>query len=453
LDQEAILMRWTSVVVVWFLAIASVLAAWWLWPDGSQGNDRVEPDAPTAIAMDSIARIDLDHNGQQWSFVRESDGWWQTLPFRHRMNTDLLMAIPSAAQSLTVRDAIDPQSSALPSAASLGLDPPVATLRLTGDASTGHAIREVNLGRWGMAGHAWVSRGDDGPVLVVDGRLHELLASEPPETWRDLRLFPWVSVDADRLERTVSGETLSLVRDGRRWRILLPLPTRADAQAVMQHLSEIAGVTADAVLLDQPSDISAFGLAPPVARVHVAGSGYEGTLLVGERVGGASQDRYAMIEGVPSILRISAKNVGRLLGDPTAFVDHMGTDVSQPDIAMIRIRTMGRDLMLERSLDQWREHGGGEVASSAVERLLTGLLATRAVEVALHDTYPQELEVAIVTLIDADGGPLDTVRLLREPLPPEALGRWALENGDRVLRILPEGVSLPVQPVDFGLTP
>jgi hypothetical protein len=160
-----------------------------------------------------------------------------------------------------------------------------------------------------------------------------------------------------------------------------------------------------------------------------------------------------MIEGVPSILRISAKNVGRLLGDPTAFVDHMGTDVAQPDVAAIRIRTMGRDLLLERSLDQWREQEGGEVASSAVERLLTGLLATRAVEVALHETYPQELEIAVVTLIDADGGPLDTVRLLREPLPPEALGRWALENGDRVLRILPEGLDLPVQPVDFGLTP
>ena len=446
-------MRWTTAAVMWVLAIASVLTAWWWWPDRSPSNDRVELDAPIALPMDSIARIDLDNNGQQWAFVREPDGWWQTFPFRHRMNTDLLMAIPSAAQSLTVRDAIDPQASALPSAASLGLDPPVASVRLTGDASTDHAIREVNLGRWGMAGHAWVSRGDDGPVLVVDGTLHELLASEPPQTWRDLRLFPWVSVDADRLERTVSGETLSLARDGRSWRILSPLPTRADAQAVMQHLSEIAGVTAEAVLLDQPSDIGAFGLAPPIARVYVASGNHESTLLVGERVGGASQDRYGMIEGVPSILRVSAKNVGRLLGDPTALVDHMGTDVAQPDVAAIRIRTMGWDLLLERSLGQWREHGGGEVVSSAVERLLTGLLATRAVEVALHETYPQELEVAVVTLIDADGGPLDTVRLLREPLPPEALGRWALENGDRVLRILPEGVDLPVQPVDFGLTP
>ena len=446
-------MRWTTAAVMWVLAIASVLTAWWWWPDRSPSNDRVELDAPIALPMDSIARIDLDNNGQQWAFVREPDGWWQTFPFRHRMNTDLLMAIPSAAQSLTVRDAIDPQASALPSAASLGLDPPVASVRLTGDASTDHAIREVNLGRWGMAGHAWVSRGDDGPVLVVDGTLHELLASEPPQTWRDLRLFPWVSVDADRLERTVSGETLSLARDGRSWRILSPLPTRADAQAVMQHLSEIAGVTAEAVLLDQPSDIGAFGLAPPIARVYVASGNHESTLLVGERVGGASQDRYGMIEGVPSILRVSAKNVGRLLGDPTALVDHMGTDVAQPDVAAIRIRTMGWDLLLERSLGQWREHGGGEVVSSAVERLLTGLLATRAVEVALHETYPQELEVAVVTLIDADGGPLDTVRLLREPLPPEAHGRWALENGDRVLRILPEGVDLPVQPVDFGLTP
>jgi hypothetical protein len=401
--------------------------------------------------MDAIERIDLDHNGRQWSFVREPNGWWQVSPFRHRMNADLLLALPAAMQSLMVQDAIDASSPSLPSAASLGLDPPIGSVQLTGDASTGHASRVVQLGRWGMAGRAWARRGDGEDVLVVDGRLHELLEAEPPETWRDLRIFPWVSVDADRLERTVSGETLSIEREGRRWRITSPLPTRADTQAVMKHLSEIAGVQAEAVLLDEPSEIAAFGLAPPVARVRVEGGGHVSTLLVGERVGGSSQDRYAMVEGVPSILRLSAKDVGRLLGDPTSLVDHMGTDVAKPDVAAIRIQTMGQDFLLERSLDLWRAADGGEVASGAVDRLLTGLLATRAVEVKLHETYPKELEVAVVTLIDAEGGPLDTVRLLREPLPPESTGRWALENGDRVLRILPEGVELPVQSIDFGI--
>ena len=56
--------------------------------------------------------------------------------------------------------------------------------------------------------------------------------------------------------------------------------------------------------------------------------------------------------------------------------------------------------------------------------------------------FPTEMAVANVTFLGWDGRPIDTVRIAREP---EA-GRWALENGDGVLRILPASTVMTLDP-------
>ncbi|HCA38778.1 MAG TPA: hypothetical protein DEO92_03760, partial [Phycisphaerales bacterium] len=104
-----------------------------------------------------------------------------------------------------------------------------------------------------------------------------------------------------------------------------------------------------------------------------------------------------------------------------------------------------------RQLDAWFDSGENEAIASQIELLLSVLIDVRAAEVTLHETYPSDLEVATVTLLDAVGGPLDTVRVLRELRPPAGQGRWALENGDRVLRVMPDDTEIPLQPSDFGL--
>ena len=442
-------MRWSTVGIVWALAVFVVAVAWW-WPAETARSQQERIGSVFGLnppTLDEITHIDLDHEGKHWSFERDDDGWWQVLPFRHRMRGELLSNLPASAISLEVLDAMDGAAPDLPGAASLGLDPPAARIVLqTGTSGTPHLL---DLGRRGMAGRAWAQRG--GQILVVDGALHDLLEQEPPETWRDLRLFPGLTVDAEQIDRTVSDETLTLVREGRRWRITAPLPTRADGASVLQHIAEIAGTRGEGVMFDEPANLDAFGLDPPIARITTRQQGRSRTLLVGDRVGGASQARYAMVEGVPSILRINARDVDNLLGDPTVLVDHTGTNVSLSDVSGVRIVTSTSDILLKRQLDAWFDSGENEAIASQIELLLSVLIDVRAAEVTLHETYPSDLEVATVTLLDAVGGPLDTVRVLRELRPPAGQGRWALENGDRVLRVMPDDTEIPLQPSDFGL--
>ena len=86
------------------------------------------------------------------------------------------------------------------------------------------------------------------------------------------------------------------------------------------------------------------------------------------------------------------------------------------------------------------------VPVAVVAALIGQLTEARAVEMRL-DPYPHELELATVTFLGFDRRPIDTVRVARNP----DTGRWLLDNGDGVLRVLPPAMELPLTPADYGL--
>ena len=55
----------------------------------------------------------------------------------------------------------------------------------------------------------------------------------------------------------------------------------------------------------------------------------------------------------------------------------------------------------------------------------------------------------MVTLFGFDTRPLDTIRIARDP----ETGKWALENGDNVLRVFPASLQPRLTSADYGLLP
>ena len=111
------------------------------------------------------------------------------------------------------------------------------------------------------------------------------------------------------------------------------------------------------------------------------------------------------------------------------------------------IRSRQGELRLVRDLDQWRAPAfSADVPAESVNELLQQLTTLQASQLKIED-YPFELEVATITMRGFDNKPIDTVRIVREA----DSGRWALENGDNVLRIFPESLQLLLTPSDFGL--
>ena len=156
-----------------------------------------------------------------------------------------------------------------------------------------------------------------------------------------------------------------------------------------------------------------------------------------------------MIEGVPTVVRVDEPILRALLPEVTSLIAQTASGIRSADIKSIEVVDRdGGSVRLERNLDRWfieqrmpnGEEAAGVTDATQVEEFLTTLTELRASEVAVQK-FPDDLAHANVTLFGYDGAPLDTVRVAREL----GNGRWAIENGDGVLRIFPDSISLPIK--------
>ena len=441
-------MRWTTTCIMLVVAGAMVALAWWIHESDPDRRRRIEvvPMVSSAeLPRDEVDRIELRIEQEQpLVFQREDGDWWMTSPFRHAAEYSSMLALIEAAISTRIVDrleAVDEED-----LARLSLLPPRGRVVY----SAGDRVVELDLGQSGLGGRAYARRDGGEDVLVVDDALSVKIFNDNPVMWRERSLFPGVDIEVDRIVRSVEDNEVVFERSGGAWAITSPISTRVDSEAMGTHAIDLARATWSNVLLDQPEDLAAFGLDPAVARLAIERDGESMVLLIGERLGSAGQDRAAMIEGVPVVLSLDGRTVASLLPDPVTLVDHRASRVRPADVKTIEIERPSGTFLIQRALENWiaPQFDDAVVPPDRVEELLQSVTTLRATEVELRDTYPSELEQARVTLLGFDGAPLDTVRLLREE--PDS-GRWAMENGDNVLRVHPDFLVLHLRPVDYGL--
>jgi hypothetical protein len=415
--------------------------------------------APGRLPVDDVDRIALARRGQApMEFQRGADGGWhQVAPFAHPMDPfSMRQLVQAAAQlGLTGRLAAGEADGAL-SAGALLIDPPLATIAYRWPAGS----LTLRLGRPGIAGRAYLQIEGEPAIAVVDQSLHERVLEMDPKEWRQRRLFERASVDSDSIEMGVDALSTRLVRRGRRWELEAPVRTRADAAAVQELVQAIGRVESGGFIVDEAQDLAQFGLAPPAGWLAVttallsqaAGGAVEREplverLLIGSRIGG-SQDRFAMMDGRPTVFRLRAEALVALFRGAGSVVEPTGSGMNPADVRMIQVVRGREQLRLERDLERWvvPDRGRLEVSRAWVEELLGHLTRLRAPRVEIRE-WPRAHEVATVTLHGFDLKPRDTVRIGRDP----ASGEWAMENGDGVLRLFPASLNLRLSGADFGL--
>lgn len=414
---------------------------------------------PGRLPVRKVQSITLQRRDEPTLTFELVDGtWWQTEPFRQPMNAFSIQQLITTAEDLHYVSVIDPdgENDAEQSLTALSLNPPDAVISYQFE---DHSLG-FELGRRGIAGRAYLRIAGEPQVYVVNQLLHDRAVDMDPKEWRDRTIFRDVSVDATRIERRNGEQRLELERRQRRWRMTQPVATRAARASVEEYISAMARVEVGGYILDQPEDLSRFGLDEPTAELSVVSAEavaddgtvqravQRQTLLVGSTVSLGSQDRFGMIEGVDTVVRLRTAALAELFREPESLIDPTGTGVQPADVKSVRITRPDGELVLERDLDRWvaPAYGRTEVPYETVENLLRIVAELPAPTVELKP-YPHELEAASVTLLGFDSRPRDTVRIAREPDD----GRWALENGDNVLRIFPPGMDVPLSARDFGL--
>ncbi|MDG2291895.1 MAG: DUF4340 domain-containing protein [Phycisphaerales bacterium] len=445
-------MGWRSTCIMCLLAAVAAVTAWQFRMDSASSVFTSDVNSKDAMLIsrdqlprDQVQSISIvDDAGEASTYEREGDEWWMVSPFRHQVRVTAMHQLIDAALLTEVVDSISVQEQG--ALERYQLQTPRAVIGF-------HAVTrsvEIELGRTGIGGRGYVRHRDGEHVLLTSGSLHEQLFGQNPVQWRERSLFPGMDIEIDRLSRSIDGKPIVIERAGRIWKMTDPISTRIDSEAMSNHVINLARAEWTDVLLEQPEDLAGFGLDPPVATLRIERGGETMELHVGEQLGSNTQDRAAMVVGVPVVLRISGDTVGRILSDPGTLIDHTGSGILPADVKRVVIELPEETIILERVLDEWSapSHADQAVPAETVDQLLDALTTLRATEVELKTVYPEDLERARVTFHGFDAMPMDTVRLLRET---GDAGRWGMENGDRVIRIHPEFLVLPLAPVDYGL--
>ncbi|MHC5022990.1 MAG: DUF4340 domain-containing protein [Planctomycetota bacterium] len=457
-------MRWSTVIIVDVLAaigIAAVVVDASRIPAGpveTEVPQRLFSEAP--LPVDEVTRIALARRDEPAVvFERRGTDWRQVEPFEHPMDPFSVRQLITQATELEVADRLD---EALLEAdlnpALLGFEPPVAELTYAwpGGSTT------LQFGHKSPAGRAFLRVAGEPWIYVTGQSLHQRAVDMDPKEWRDRQVFMRAGAESDRIEWTSGEGGVVLVRDGRRWSMQEPVATRLDSAAASEFLQAVGRARHGGFILDEPEALGEFGLEPPAATLTVTRTDLEESdgdvrrqtveqrLLVGARMSAGSQERYGLIEGRPVVIRLNEAVLAALFRPAGRLVDPTASGVDAADVKSVRILTDEEQLDFERDLDRWiaPDLAGRDVETPLVESLLATVTATRAPELEIKP-YPYELQVAIVTLFGFDGGPLDTIRIARDP----DTGQWALENGDNVLRVFPASLQPRLTSADYGLRP
>ena len=413
---------------------------------------------PAQFPVDEIARITMKRPSDKTVvFERQGANWSQIQPFAYPMDPFSIRQLAVLAGELEIFDRIDPADlHGGPSLATLALQPAAAEIIYEWSGGT----MTIQCGRRSVAGRAYVRLAGDNTIYVVNQKLHERAVEMDPKEWRDRTIFQNVGVESSAIEWQNGPVKLALVRERKHWKMVEPVRTRIDPTARDAYLQALNSAKNGGFIFDQPApeDLAKFGLSAPVLSLKITTPKSPGNattlpddaqkLLVGSRVGATSQDRFAMIEGRPVVVRLSGPVLAALFRQPHDLADPVVSGVNPADVKSIVIRKGQSELKLDRDLERWRapEHGGNEVNPAHVQELLDQLTKLRAPAVEFKP-YPHELEVATITLFGYDAKAVDTVRIAQE----KDSGRWMLENGDDVLRLFPPSMKIRMTAEDFGL--
>lgn len=454
-------MRWVRTIVAFAVAAGLGVAAWRI-PDGARSMGPVSRRALVpegAIDPELVAEIVLEREGAAYRFERRDGSWVQVEPVFHPLDAWSVRQLVSRVLKAESIRTVEASAGIGLDLAAAGLSPPVGriTLREAGSDGTPGRTVEVELGRRSLAGRAYARRvGTDASpprFEVIDAALGEFALDRDPREFRRRELFPELG-EVRRVSLTTDGGRVVLARDPGGDRLEAPVRARADRAQAAEIVEALRRARSDGFIVDRPTDLAPYGLAPPAAVLEIDEAGARRKLLVGDVVSIGAQDRFGLVEGTQSVVRIPAEVLATAIPRPDRLVDAVAAGVRAQDVGAIEIEAPAGTLRLRRELEGWTAESRGEegvvrgaVDAARVELLLAALTATRAAGIELG-AYPAGDEIARITLRGFSDEPLDTVRCARRASD----GRTILENGDGVLR-LHGAIEMPLDRASLGFRP
>lgn len=407
-------MRYRSTAVLFALFLAGLGVLWWAdytkVPDRDKQRELVNRLLPELIdtPVTDVHRIEIEPGpgagtGAAAIVVeRRGDGSWQmTRPIDAAADVGLVETLARNLKDLrkstdagTIRG--DP--------APYGLDRPVATVKVFGNAeggSPGTPLAVLDVGKTERKRVYVRPGGAGGGIEVVDAVLLGAITA-PPARWRDTSLFhvPSFRVAGVDVERPGPDRALALRRDERHWRIDRPIKAPADDDKAEGLVAELAALrVADGVegfVKDgvPAAGLAEYGLDKPSMTITVTPFGEKATpqsLRLGNPVPGKENQVYAVRGDQDDVVRVEVKLLREAIPGVNGLRSAKVLDVIPQRVNRLRIDARGKPFDLARTPRGWELLSPvREPADTAsVQTLLTRLAELKASEFLEASRVPE----------------------------------------------------------------
>jgi len=373
----------------------------------------------TVLAFDQreVTGLEIDTRDDKIA-LEQADGRWKlTRPRALPADSDIVRDFLEKLRAARVKEfAADAPRSLEP----FGLDKPVRLEIQTGR-DKDRATKTLLVGRVDPAKKGvYAMRPGESSVMLI-----------PDETWTAvpknvavLRDKSIVGFDRDKVTKIeIEGPkgTVTLARDGDRWKITAPQALAADQVEAGAVLFKLRDLRAQAFLTDDASGIPRY-LGKPTVRVNITEQGASDprTVLLApsteKRGGGASA--YAAVAGRGPVALVD----GRALDELGRSLDDLRDRTLLPgleprDIKRMRVRAGAQTVVVERSGEnEWKlvEGGRGSAKAATVDNLLYALRALKWKTIAAPTgdepaKYGIDAPTLEVNLLKADGSEAGTL--------------------------------------------
>lgn len=402
----------TTLFLVVLVAIVGLV--WWLAPksaaptgaaaDKPKATLETKPLLEPAIDENRITRVELEQP-QRPKVVIERVTSDPNQIARGQITYRLVEPVAAAAESwvarnlitnltsLQVRERFEPGSAGAVSAADAGLEPPLATVRLTEEDGKTTTV-EVGK-RVVMSEDTYVRLGGAAAIYIAKRDLPDQVRKDPSE-FRAKTLLDYKVDEVVGVRVVHDGKTYLLSKDASGdWLIESPVRAVADAEKVRSLLTkgpqlrveEFAGDAAasDAVYgFDQPFltfNVSTRPPAPVDTQPASAPATQTQTLVVGAASGLAGQSRYARPAGAGWAARVPEQGVQSLIPNLRDLRDTRVARLKAADVTRIEVASDGQSVAVDKVDGAWAPAAdAGAVDVSAVIEMLAAIETLRAAD-------------------------------------------------------------------------
>jgi hypothetical protein len=330
----------------------------------------LRPAAVTGVQVFPAGALEI-------SAARTNGGWVLVRPVSYPAQTAAIEALLDALQKLVpakisaaeLREQTNTESE-------FGFDHPQATLFLT----AGDQRPQLKVGnRTAPGDQVYLQVVAVDGVFVADAGWLNLIPHAAGE-WRDTALanagqnsFDWIV-----LSNNIKGVAIELRRDPTNhfWRMIRPLPARADADRITDALQQLGAASVTRFITDDPkADLTTFGLQPADLDLWL-GRGTNLVTAVHEGKGPADDPTqiYARREGWNTVVTTAGGPLAPWRGAVNDFRDSRLFELTAP-VAEIEVRGTNNFILRQKGSNDWQIVGEKYPADAEIVQLFIKSLA------------------------------------------------------------------------------